>query len=118
MAWIYLNEMTFKVAVGVTEEERTKQNKVVIDLGVKVKISKAGQTDSVEDTVDYEQLYLTVKDCLSTPCSLLETLVNRIDQAIKQQFKTVKGIHLKVSKMNPPISGPCKSSTIHFKRKY
>lgn len=61
--------------------------------------------ESINQTVDYVQLYELIKDRMSRPTPLLETVIMEMGIAIESKFPEVKSISLTIEKLNPPISG-------------
>ena len=66
---------------------------------------KAEITDEVRDTVDYSQVYALIKEQMSIPSHLLEHVGRRIINAVKEKFKEITEVKLKISKLNPPVGG-------------
>ena len=58
---ILLEGMSFYAYHGVNPEERTQGQWFVVDMKVEVELSKPGRSDRLEDTVNYTDLYHTVK---------------------------------------------------------
>jgi dihydroneopterin aldolase/D-erythro-7,8-dihydroneopterin triphosphate epimerase len=51
---IFITDLQFRCIVGVNEEERREKQDVVTQITLDVDLHKAGQTDAIEDTVDYK----------------------------------------------------------------
>jgi len=53
---ILVRDLLFRCIVGVNEEERQEKQDVIAQITLDVDLRKAGQTDALEDTVDYRAL--------------------------------------------------------------
>jgi len=53
---IYIRDLAVRCIVGVFPEERTAKQDVIINIVLSVDLTKAGETDRLEDTVDYKRL--------------------------------------------------------------
>jgi 7,8-dihydroneopterin aldolase/epimerase/oxygenase len=105
MALIEIEGMEFYAFHGHFEVERIAGNKFFVNLKIEADLSKAGQTDRLEDTLDYQKAYLAVKEEMAVPSDLLEHVCQRIVKRIKDEFPEVQKVTVKVSKMNPPMGG-------------
>jgi dihydroneopterin aldolase len=105
MALIEIEGMEFYAFHGHFEVEKIAGNRFVVNLQIETDCSKAGQSDKLEDTLDYQKAYLTVKEEMAVSSDLLEHVCQRIIQRIKVEFPEVQKVTVKVSKMNPPMGG-------------
>jgi D-erythro-7,8-dihydroneopterin triphosphate epimerase len=53
---IHIRDLHLRCIVGLNPTERTEKQDVVLNLTLFVNLRRAGQTDSIEDTVDYRNL--------------------------------------------------------------
>lgn len=51
---IFITDLRFRCIVGVNEDERREKQDVVTQVTLDVDLRAAGQTDAIEDTVDYK----------------------------------------------------------------
>lgn len=89
---------------GVTAEERVTGGWFELNVEVKFKENKEVITD-VYDTVDYEQIFNIVKERMSVPSSLMETVAMEIAKRVKERYFVVKEVTVQILKLNPPIPG-------------
>lgn len=89
---------------GVGEQERKVGNIFVVDVTLDVDLSRAMESDRVEDTVSYADVIETVKAVMAVPSALLENVAWRIARAIKSEYPAVLGGTVRVAKLTPPIS--------------
>ena len=106
MALIEIEGMEFYAYHGHFEVEKIAGNRFFVNLKIEANITKAGQTDRLEDTLDYQKAYLAVKEEVAVRSDLLEHVCQRIINRIKAEFPEAIKVTVKVSKMNPPMGGP------------
>ena len=106
MALIEIEGMEFYAFHGHFEVEKIAGNRFLVGLKIEADLSIAGQTDRLEDTLDYQKAYLAVKEEMAVPSDLLEHVCQRIINRIKAEFPDSTKVTVKVSKMNPPMGGP------------
>jgi 7,8-dihydroneopterin aldolase/epimerase/oxygenase len=109
---VTLEEMDFFAYHGVQAEERKIGNKYTVSIELTVDFSHAAQTDKLEGTVDYSEVYQIVKEVMSVPAKLLEHVAYQIRQKLKEHFKQLQAIKITVAKHNPPIGGICGQAKI------
>lgn len=95
--------MKFYSHHGCFEEERIAGTRFVVDLTLECDLTRAAETDSIEDTVDYVSVYETVQKVMDVPALLLETLAARIIESVKREFATIVNVRVKICKLNPPL---------------
>jgi len=105
MALIEIEGMEFYAFHGHFEVEKVAGNRFLVNLKIEANLIKAGQTDKLEDTLDYQKAYLAVKEEMAVSSDLLEHICQRIISRIKTEFPEAKKVTVKVSKMNPPMGG-------------
>jgi len=105
MALIEIEGMEFYAFHGHFEVEKIAGNRFLVNLKIEADLSKAGKTDRLEDTLDYQKAYVAVKEEMAVPSDLLEHVCQRIITRIKDEFSEVQKVTVKVSKMNPPMGG-------------
>jgi len=86
----------------------------LIDLKLKVDISKAARTDEVTDTVNYAEVHQVIKNEMAIPSKLLEHVSGRIIQKLFDQFPCIEKIELRLSKRNPPMGADIESAGIEL----
>lgn len=115
---IFVNKMEFYGYHGVLPEENRLGQRFVIDLSVSVDLQKAGQTDQLEYSVNYGELYRVCKEIVEgNPVKLIETLAERISGKVLKEFTLVSEITVKVIKPDPPIPGHYQSVAIEITRR-
>lgn len=89
---------------GVLPEETELGGWYVLGLSVELN-AKASETDCLEDTVNYAEIYELVKEEMSTPSKLIEHVAGRIARRIRIEFSIVEKVTVKITKKHPPIKG-------------
>ncbi|MEI8115824.1 MAG: dihydroneopterin aldolase [Bacteroidia bacterium] len=105
MALIEIEGMEFYAFHGHFEVEKIAGNRFVVNLKIESDCSKAGKSDKLEDTLDYQKAFLAVREEMAVSSDLLEHVCQRIIQRIKTEFQEIQKVTVKVSKMNPPMGG-------------
>ena len=109
-SYILLKEIRCYAYHGVAPQENLIGNEYIIDLKLKVDISKATRTDEVHQVIKNE---------MAVPSKLLEHVSGRIIQKLFDQFPCIEEIELRLSKRNPPMGADIESAGIelHCSRK-
>ena len=58
---------------------------------------------SLEQTVDYTDLYSIIRETMKVPFPLLETMGTAIANEVKTKYDQVKEINITISKINAPV---------------
>ncbi len=114
---ISLEGMRFLGAHGFYEEEAILGGEFYLDIAVAVDVTPALEEDDLFKTLNYETLFYLCKQEMETPSKLLETVAHRIVARIEKQFEDeVKGIRLKLKKINPPLDGQVEAACIEVQK--
>jgi len=105
MALISLENMEFFAYHGCFSEEQIIGTRFIVDLYIEADTTLAEQTDKLSQTINYQDVFLLVKDQMAVKSHLLEHVGRRILNALKERFPEVASAKIKVSKMNPPLGG-------------
>ena len=115
---IELREITFYAYHGVAPQETQVGNTFVVDLVLTAPLEKAVYSDDLDDTINYAEVYETVKAEMRIPSKLLEHLAGRIVTALKKRFPPITEIELVLAKKNPPFGGDVRSAAIRLKESF
>ncbi len=105
MSIISIEGMEFFAYHGCFKEEQMIGTKFNIDLFLTVDTSKAEESDSLADTVNYQEVFRLVKKEMELTSKLLEHVGHRILNSVKSTFPQIEKATLKIRKMNPPLGG-------------
>jgi 7,8-dihydroneopterin aldolase/epimerase/oxygenase len=117
MLTISLNNVRFRAYHGLHPEERQKGNDFVVNMQVSYTAGE-GIISSLDDTIDYADLFDVINNTMQRPVDLLETLVQTIAYAAHQKFPQIREIVVSVEKLNPPIDKFSGSATVSYRCTY
>lgn len=109
---IELEGMEFKAYHGVLEQEKVRGNEFVVDFRGELDLSDAAESDDLNDTLNYAEIYDIVADEMSIPSELLENVAGRIMKAIEAKFPQLVSFSVRVSKKRPPVDGVAQWSRV------
>ncbi|NHM34011.1 dihydroneopterin aldolase [Neobacillus terrae] len=114
---IYVNKMEFYGYHGVFSEETKLGQRFRVDLTVSLDLKKAGETDELEYSVNYAELYNVCKGIVEgKPFKLVEAVAEKIAAEILGSFPMVEETKVKVIKPDPPIPGHYQSVAVEITR--
>ncbi len=102
---VLLEGMLFHARHGFFEEENRIGGKFEVNAEITTNFSESMRSDEIDGTIDYSKVHELIADEMKTPSKLLEHLGSRIIDKIYSAFPQAENIKLKISKLNPPISG-------------
>ncbi|MGN0221506.1 MAG: dihydroneopterin aldolase [Prevotella sp.] len=111
---IVIKDIQLKAFHGVLPQERTVGGDFVVNVRVDYPFSPAMQSDSVEHTLNYADLYRLVHREMAVPSQLLEHVAGRILHAIRTEFPEAGRVELSVTKLNPPMGGQCAGAGVEL----
>lgn len=101
--YIFLDRVKFYSRHGVGEQETVVGGIFVLSLRLQVDFWRATESDELEYTVSYADVYAVVKQEMDIPSKLLEHVSGRIIKSLFSHFPAISKIELKLSKQNPPM---------------
>ena len=105
-ARIHLKNMAFYGYHGNLSEETRLGQRFFIDLTLTTDVTRAVQSDKLEDTVDYTRIYNICRDVMANKrCKLLESLANLIINRILESCHAVNKVEILIRKPAVPIPG-------------
>ncbi|MCE4957960.1 dihydroneopterin aldolase [Macrococcoides caseolyticum] len=102
---IFLKGMQFYAYHGVFEAENQIGQIFVVDVELDVDLKLAGETDDLEQTVNYGLVYEDIKSEMAIQSNLLEHVAERIAKILFNHYNQIMALKVKITKMNPPIPG-------------
>ncbi len=122
MATIALEGMHFFAHHGYYEEEQILGNDFILDVYVNVDTSMVTLADDlyfakeegreIPITVNYETVYLICQAEMRKPTKMLEAIVGRLAERIAEYFDNVRGVMVRLKKLNPPLGGRVDSAWV------
>ncbi|MFA6126735.1 MAG: dihydroneopterin aldolase [Bacteroidales bacterium] len=116
MGLIRIEQMEFYSFHGCFEEERIVGNRFIVDLEMETEMTRACETDRIDDALNYQTAYDLIKTEMKTNSYLLEHIAGRILDALFSQFPQLEKASVKVSKMNPPMGGKIRAVSVELKK--
>jgi dihydroneopterin aldolase len=115
---ILITGMEFFAFHGHYEEEKLAGNKFVVDLTLWCNTRKAEQSDNLEDALNYQSVYISVKEVISnTKVNLLEHLAAKILDTLFSEFDNLRKAEVYLKKVNPPMGGQIKDVGVVMRKK-
>lgn len=104
---------------GVYEEEQEKGQNFIINAKFRLDTTKAGESDSLEDSVDYAKICLFINDFMRiNRFNLLETVANQMARKLLAKFSQVQSVELEVEKPEAPIPVPFQTVSVKIERSW
>lgn len=103
---------------GVMEQERKVGAWFTVELSLTITDTSCADTDCIENTVSYADVYDIVCREMAVPSNLLEHVSQRIIQSLLNTFQSISDIDITLTKETPPMGGDRLSAavTMHAKR--
>ena len=101
MDTIFINDFRLKLLIGIYDWERKVPQTVQFDLEIGIPGSRAAQTDTIADTIDYAKVVTRIEHSLNeNHFSLLEKLAEHVAQLILDEFKS-PWVKVSITKLAP-----------------
>ena len=101
---------------GVLPEEQTRPQPFEVDVELEVDLFAAGESDALDDTVDYGRICEAVSTIVRTEHhQLLERLATRIADECRADAR-VRSVVVEVRKMEPPVQAEVASIGVRIER--
>lgn len=110
--YILLKDVKFYARHGVDPQETAVGAVFTVNLKIKTDFTRALQTDELEGTLNYAEVYQAVKAEMEQPSKLLEHVGGRILQRLFDDFACIESIELELLKQNPPMGADCAGAGI------
>lgn len=105
MGKIYIEGIKIYAYHGCFKEETLIGTNFLVDVELDVDLKKAGESDNLNDTVNYQAVFQVVNHEMAISSKLLEHVANRCIVSLFKEFTTIETIAIKISKLNPPLGG-------------
>lgn len=101
---IRLESLRFYSRIGVFDQERAVGNEFSVDVTVEV-AATGFESENLDTTISYADIYEVVREAMSGEWLLLESVAKSVAETIKQRWKSVGEVKIKISKLAAPIPG-------------
>ena len=100
---------------GCMEEESKIGGRFMVDLELTMDLSKAIDSDNLEDTADYVVLHKMVREEMAIRSKLIEHVGGRILKRLKALYPQAFPVIVSITKFNPPVNGQLGAATVVIK---
>jgi dihydroneopterin aldolase len=97
--------LEFRAAHGCYDVEQRVGGNFTVDITLEVDDAGAAAADDVTRTVNYVEVYETIRQQMATPSRIIENTAQRILDAVAARFPQVARAVVTVAKLAPPIGG-------------
>ena len=88
---IFINDLQVETVIGIFDWEREIKQTISINLEMEFDISKAAQSDDINDSLDYKKVSKRIISlCEKADSYLVENLIEKIAQAVLKEFPVSK----------------------------
>ena len=112
--YILLQGLQYHAFIGVGEQEQVVGNDYVLDLRLGYPFAAAIESDVVDDTLNYADVFNVVSEVMKQPSKLLEAVAGKIVKKLCARYKRLESIDLKLVKRNPPMGADCDSTGVEL----
>ena len=103
---IFLCGMRFMACHGVLPHEREIPQPFEVDVELGISLRAAGESDALDDTVNYAKVYHTVSSVMDgAPKQLIEALAEELADDLLRDFVSLRWVRVTVHKPAAPIDG-------------
>jgi dihydroneopterin aldolase len=90
---------------GVLPEEKILGTNYILNVEIHADLQKASESDDLKDTINYAEINDILHAEMAIPSQLLEHVIGRIIEKLKNSFPQISFIKVKLTKTNPPMKG-------------
>ena len=103
---IFLRGMRFMACHGVLPHEQEVSQPFEVDVELGLSLRTAGESDDLDDTVNYAKIYRTVSSIMNGASKqLIESLAEELAEDLLWQFSPLRWVRVTVHKPTAPIDG-------------
>jgi 7,8-dihydroneopterin aldolase/epimerase/oxygenase len=114
---IHLPDLSFFGRHGALSEENILGQTYRVSLTFELDTKPAAQTDDLIKTIDYRQAIDVVEKIITGPSlSLIETIADRVAEALLTALPLAQGVTVKITKPHPPIGIEIPEVTVEIYR--
>jgi 7,8-dihydroneopterin aldolase/epimerase/oxygenase len=100
---------------GCLEEEARIGGNYIVDVHMTTDFTEAAKTDDLVQTIDYCTVYEIVKSEMAIRNKLIEPVADRIFKKLRAEFPGLISLHVKLTKLLPPISGDVEKVSVEIR---
>lgn len=108
MGKMLIKNLRFKSRHGYHDFERVVGNLFEVDIEFEIELAPAGESDNLDDTLDYSKACAIVEDVMnSEPVLLIETLLAQIGDQLMEEYPQIQKLDVRLRKLAPPMETVC-----------
>jgi dihydroneopterin aldolase len=100
---------------GCLEEEARIGGHYIVDVYMTTDFTEAVKTDDLTNTIDYCAVYEICKAEMAIRSKLIEHVCQRIYNRISHTFPPLQTVHVRVTKLVPPMNGDVEKVSVEIK---
>ena len=112
-SYISLNRLRFHARHGLPQERATG-GEFIVSVRAKYLFDKALESDNVDDTINYAEIFEIINKEMLTPSCLLEHLAGRIGRSIFNRMPMIESLDITVEKTNPPMGADSDGAAVEL----
>lgn len=116
MGVIEIEGMRFYAYHGHFAAEQVVGNNFEVYVRLETNCDQAANSDNLDDALNYQAVYKTIKEVMQIKSALLENVAKRILDSLYNKFPTINKARLKISKKNPPMGGEIERVSVTLER--
>lgn len=116
MGIIEIEGMKFYAYHGHFAAEQVVGNNFEVYIRLEADCNAAAESDNLDDALNYQAVYETIKEEMQIKSALLENVAKRILDTLYKQFPETLSAKVKISKMNPPMGGEMERVSVTLQR--
>jgi len=115
---IILADMAFFGRHGVSDEERSAEQEIDVDIELEADLARAGASDDLADTVNYSRVFDACREVVEGHSfKLLEAIAEAIATRLLADFQPVRAVTVRVRKPGVPIDGRLEYAGVTIERR-
>ena len=114
MSLLGIEGMHFHAYHGFYHEEKIIGTNFMVDVYIDADLNKAGESDQIKDTVNYENIYSICKMVMQERFDLIEKVAGQIISEIIKIVPAQTKVKVRIRKLNPPMPGKVDSTFIEL----
>ena len=102
---IEIRDLRVLASVGVLAEEHQRLQPLSFDLDVEVDLTRAGQSDQLDDTINYAEVIDVVLAVVAARHhELLESIADEVGRRVLTLDARIRAVGVRATKLRPPIA--------------
>lgn len=104
---VYIKDMRFYARHGVLAQETSVGAEFRVSLEAEYPLEEAIDTDDVQTTLNYADVFAIVQEEMAIPSKLIEHVAGRIGQRLLKEMPKIRKLMVNIMKVNPPMEADC-----------